>query len=104
MSASIEHTINLKLQHLEPAFLEIANESHMHSGPATDSHFKLTVVSNQFDGKRPVARHQLIYGVLAEELAGPVHALALHLYTPQEWQQSGQVPDSPNCRGGSKGG
>ncbi|WP_420590330.1 BolA family protein [Bacterioplanoides sp.] len=104
MSVSVEQTISSKLQPLEPEHLEIANESHMHSGPATDSHFKLTVVSDQFDGKRPVARHQLVYGLLADELAGPVHALALHLYTPQEWQQSGQAPDSPNCRGGSKGG
>lgn len=98
---SVEQTISTKLQSLEPAHLDIANESHMHSGPATDSHFKLTVVSNQFDGKRPVARHQLVYGLLADELAGPVHALALHLYSIDEWQAA-DVPDSPNCRGGSK--
>lgn len=80
--------------------LIIENESHMHAGPATDSHFKLVVVSEDFDGMRPVARHQLVYKLLADELAGPVHALALHLYTPEEWLGKGEViPESPKCRG-----
>ena len=98
MQAIIEQklTAGLSLTHLD-----IINESHMHSGPATDSHFKLIVVAEDFAGKRPVARHQLVYGLLADELAGPVHALALHLYTPEEWQtQQNAVPDSPKCRGG----
>ena len=43
----------------------------------------------------------LFYSLLADELAGPVHALALHLYTPQQWSARGEAsPDSPNCRGG----
>ncbi|MCW8885532.1 MAG: BolA family transcriptional regulator [Motiliproteus sp.] len=98
MQAVIESKLNqgLSLQHLV-----VENESHKHAGPATDSHFKLTVVSDDFAGKRPVARHQLIYGLLADEMAGPIHALALHLYTAEEWQgQGGQVPASPNCSGG----
>ena len=38
---------------------------------------------------------------LAEEMKGPVHALALHLFTPEEWRaQGGDVADSPDCRGG----
>lgn len=50
-----------------------------------------------------VRRHQAIYKVLAEELAGPVHALALHLYSPEEWEATGHTaPESPNCMGGSK--
>jgi BolA protein len=85
--------------------MEIENESHMHSGPATDSHFKLTLVSDDFAGKRLVQRHQLIYGLLSEELQNPVHALAMHLYTRQEWQQRGEAsPLSPQCMGGSKAG
>ncbi len=98
MEAVIEEKVR---QGLNVSHLVIENESHMHSGPATDSHFKLVVVSDSFAGKRPVARHQLVYGLLADELAGPVHALALHLYTPQEWEaQSDAVPASPTCRGG----
>lgn len=88
---------------LRVEWLELENESHMHSGPATESHFKLVVVSPDFAGKRPVQRHQLVYGLVAELMQNPVHALALHLHTPEEWQQrNGQVAASPNCMGGSK--
>ncbi len=50
-----------------------------------------------------MARHQLVYAELAELLAGPVHALAMHLYTPGEWQaREDAAPESPQCLGGSK--
>lgn len=79
----------------------ILNESHMHSGPAENSHFNLTLVSEDFNGKRPVARHQMVYKVLADELAGEVHALALHLFTAEEWLKAGNSSkSSPNCQGG----
>lgn len=88
---------------LAPDFLQVENESHMHSVPAnSETHFKVVVASAQFIGKRSVARHQMIYGALAQQLAGPVHALALHTYTPQEWQEQQGAPQSPNCMGGSK--
>jgi BolA protein len=87
-----------------PEFLEVTNESYMHSVPeGSESHFKLVVVSEQFLSMRSVARHQAIYSLLADELAGPVHALALHTYTALEWsEKQHQAPDSPNCLGGSK--
>ncbi|MDA0688572.1 MAG: BolA/IbaG family iron-sulfur metabolism protein [Proteobacteria bacterium] len=84
-----------------PLHLKVDNESHMHSGPATESHFKVTLVSDSFSSLTRVKRHQEVYAILADELAGSVHALALHLYTPDEWDAD-KVPDSPNCRGGSK--
>ena len=86
------------------AYIDVTNESHMHSVPAgSESHFKVVLVSDSFAGKRLVQRHQLIYGVLAEQLAGPVHALALHTYTSEEWaEKNGNAPTSPNCLGGSK--
>lgn len=95
---SLESTIKQKLQELNPTHVEIINESHMHSGPATDSHFKLVVVSTEFENVRAVARHQRLYKMFAEELQGQVHALSLFLYAPEEWQQA-EVPSSPNCRG-----
>ena len=100
----IQAAIEEKLQALEPAVVEVLNESHMHSVPPnSETHFKVTLVSDAFDGSRKVQRHQKIYQLLADELAGPVHALALHLYTPEEWQQrQQQSPVSPNCLGGSK--
>lgn len=85
---------------LEPQHLQVVNESHMHSGPATESHFKVTLVSEHFSRLRPVKRHQLVYSILNDELTDGVHALALHLYTPQEWQAKGAAPSSPDCRGG----
>lgn len=89
---------------LGPDLLLIENESHKHGGHATDSHFKLTVVAAEFEGMKAVKRHQRVYGILADELKGGVHALALHLFSPKEWEQSPDgAPRSPNCLGGSKG-
>ncbi|MFC1578761.1 BolA family protein [Pseudomonadota bacterium] len=87
-----------------PDHLEVVNESHQHSVPTnSETHFKVTLVSGQFEGLRKVARHQRVYAVLADLLAGPVHALALHTYTGQEWHARRELaPASPECRGGSK--
>lgn len=106
--ASIEQTvqqqIRQKLAVLAPLHLEVVNESFMHSVPPnSETHFKVVIVSPQFNGKRQVARHQSIYQLLAAELAGGVHALALHTYTEDEWQtREHSAPASPECLGGSK--
>lgn len=102
---TVEATIRSKLTAaLHAEVIDVVNESHMHSVPAnSETHFKLVLVSEDFAGKRSVARHQSVYALLAEELAGPVHALALHTYTPQEWADNhAEAPDSPDCLGGSK--
>lgn len=101
MHVMMQQQIETKLKEaLTPQYCVVENESHMHGGPATESHFKVTLVSPQFEGERAVRRHQRVYGLLDQELAGGVHALALHLYTPTEWQAQGSAPDSPDCRGG----
>jgi BolA protein len=86
-----------------PLHLEVVNESHMHNVPAgSESHFKVTVVSEQFDGQMLIKRHRAINQALSEEIAA-IHALALHTMTPEEWfAKGGQSPDSPPCLGGSK--
>lgn len=91
-------------QHYLPGHLEVANESHMHSVPPdSETHFRVVIVSDAFDGQRKVARHQQVYALLADQLEGPVHALALHTYTPGEWQErQAEAPRSPDCLGGSK--
>ena len=102
---SVQQQIESKLSRAFPqGYREVLNESHMHSVPPnSETHFKVVVVSPEFNGKRQVARHQLIYRLLADELAGPVHALALHTYTEEEWRQrAGSAPASPECLGGSK--
>lgn len=102
---SVQQQITEQLvQALAPLHLEVANESHMHSVPPnSETHFRVVVVSEAFSGLRQVARHQKIYGLLAEQLEGPVHALALHTYAPTEWEaRAGTAPASPDCLGGSK--
>jgi BolA protein len=87
---SVEATIREKLARaLDPARLDIVNESHLHAGhhgsPGTgESHFRVLVVSPAFAGKSRLQRHRLVNEVLAAELRGKVHALALELYAPGE--------------------
>ena len=101
---SIQDTIQAKLSEaLQPSTLEVANESHMHGGPATESHFNITAVSATFTDLNLVRRHQAVYKLLQNELTEGVHALAMHLYTELEWEQrQGSSPTSPDCAGGTK--
>ena len=89
---------------LEPLHLDVVDESNMHNvPPGSESHFKVTVVSQQFEGEMLVARHRLVNDILADLLNGQIHALALHTLTPDEWfERSGDERDSPPCLGGSK--
>lgn len=82
--------------------IEVTNESHLHNvPPGSESHFKVVLVSNDFAGKTPVKRHQLVYGILESELRHSIHALALHTYTEQEWQKRQKLaPTTPDCLGG----
>ena len=74
---------------LSPEILEIVDESHLHAGhagarPGGDSHFKVLIVSDAFDGKSRVDRQRLINGLLADEFAAGLHALSLTTLTPTE--------------------
>ena len=74
---------------LAPTRLAIEDDSHRHAGhaghnPAGESHFSITVVSEAFAGKSRVDRHRMVNALLAEELAGKVHAMALTTLTPDE--------------------
>ena len=86
---------------LNVAHHDIVNDSHRHSGPAQDSHFNLLLVSDAFAGKTPVKRHQMVYGLLGDLMGNPIHALALHCYTPEQWQQKQSMPTAPDCLSGS---
>lgn len=102
----IANEVNQRLQKLPNIYQELVNESMNHAGyfEGKETHFKLTLVSDEFIGKRLVQRHQMIYGLLHDLLAqggGQIHALAIHAYTPDEWQ--GQSPNSPQCAGQNKG-
>jgi len=99
----IETTLTERLQNaLAPDYLAVTNESFMHNVPANaETHFKVVVVSSVFDNCRQVARHQRIYGLVSDLLEGGLHALALHTYSPSEWESIDSPPDSPKCHGGS---
>jgi len=103
---SVETVIEQKLlNNFSPLYLDVVNESHQHNvPPGSESHFKVVIVTNDFEGERLIKRHRAINTILAEELAEKIHALALHTYTEQEWQDyySDDVPLSPKCMGGSK--
>ena len=101
---TVQETIETKLASLDPLHLEVVNESGNHNvAPGSESHFKVTIVSTQFEGMRLLDRHRMINDLLASELAGPVHALAIHAYTEANWESRfGMAPMSPPCLGGSK--
>jgi len=72
-----------------PESLNIVDESHLHAGhaghrPGGETHFRLYIVSEAFAGKSRIDRHRMINATLADELAGGVHALAIHAAAPGE--------------------
>ena len=101
---SVQANVEAKLRAgLAPLHLEVVNESHKHSVPKdSETHFKVVIVSDKFEGLDAVKRHQLVYGVLAEELRkkivhGGIHALAITSRTPAEWEASPEANVSPPC-------
>lgn len=99
-----ERINQLLSQALEPVFLEILDESGNHSVPeGSESHFKVTLVSACFATDSRVARHRRVNHLLAHEFDQGLHALSLHLYTPEEWEvRARKSMESPLCRGGSR--
>jgi BolA protein len=74
-----------------PESLRVEDESHRHEGhaghrPGGETHFSLNIVSEAFRGKSRLERHRMINAVLAGELAGGVHALAIQATAPGEAQ------------------
>ena len=74
---------------LAPTHLDIVDDSARHAGhagagAAGESHFNIAIVSGAFEGLNRVQRQRLVYAAVAEELAGPVHALSVKANTPAE--------------------
>lgn len=102
MNNQTAEALTAALQVLSPSVLLLQNESHMHAGyfEGKESHFKLVIVSEAFEKQRLAARHQTVYALAQPFLTvsgGMVHALAIHAYTPSEWVQLEQAPNSPLC-------
>ena len=101
---SMQALIEEKLaSEFETEYLQVENESHMHNvAPGSESHFKVTIVSDSFRDQMLIKRHRMVNKTLQQEMQ-QIHALALHTLTPEEWQaRAGNVADSPHCRGGGK--
>jgi BolA family transcriptional regulator, general stress-responsive regulator len=101
----MQHAISDKLNRdFSPLFIEVLDESHMHNVPeGSQSHFKVTLVSERFSGKPLIQRHRAVNASLDGDIRSAIHALALHTLTPEEWfAKGGSAPDSPPCLGGGK--
>jgi len=98
---SLQTTIENKLsQQFSPTFCQVENESHMHS-KGSDSHFKVIVISSQFSDLSLLKRHRLVNSCLSDELKNHIHALAIHAFTPNEWEKKNLADlSSPACMGG----
>lgn len=67
-----------------PKHLEVIDESHQHSGPERETHFRVRLVSSAFESKSLVERHRLVYQALQPELDSGLHALAIETFAPSE--------------------
>lgn len=97
---TVQQTIEDKLAAaLDLKHLEVINESgNHHVPPGSESHFKVVMVADAFEGERLVNRHRRVNEILADELSGSVHALAIHTYTEPEWnERNNNAPMSPPC-------
>ena len=73
---------------LAPQSLEVIDESHLHIGHAGardgKGHFRVTIVSDRFEGLNPIARHRLVFAALDELMRNDIHALSIQANTPEE--------------------
>ncbi len=102
---SVRESIEAKMtEALAPVHLDVINESDMHSvPPGSESHFKLVIVSDRFEGLSRVMRHRTVNGILEKELREDLHALSMETLTAAEWaDRHGRTLDSPACLGGGK--
>lgn len=83
-----------------PQSLAVEDESHLHAGhaghrPEGQTHYRVYIVSDAFAGKTRLERHRMINATLATELAGGVHALAIHAAAPGENHPAPKAAEHP---------
>lgn len=102
----IEASIRQKVQdRFQPTYYELENESHGHNVPSgSETHFRLVVVSDAFEGKSRLDRQRMVNELFNEERARGLHALTMRTFTPVEWESARAdfAMPSPPCHGGSK--
>jgi len=92
MTARVDQIKQLLQTHLQPAILEIRDDSAQHAGHAGTretggGHFCATIISSAFEGSNTVQRHRKVYQILAEMMPTEIHALSIKAYTPSEYKQ-----------------
>jgi BolA family transcriptional regulator, general stress-responsive regulator len=87
---TVEERIEKKIRKsFEPEYMDIKNQSHLHAGHqghdgSGQSHFRLVVVAQRFEGKSRLERQRMIYKILEEEFQDSLHALSIAAYAPGE--------------------
>jgi BolA protein len=85
----VEAAIRERLQSLSPTSVDLRDESAQHAGhagsrPSGGSHWQLTIVSDAFRGKPPVARHRMVYEALGDLMKRDIHALRIEALAPEQ--------------------
>ena len=89
--------VNTLSSFMNLASLKIINESFMHNVPeGSESHFKIVVVTNDFNNLSIIQRHKLIYKTL-DSLMNKIHALSIHAFNEEEFKLNPVILDSPEC-------
>ena len=89
--------VNTLSSFMNLASLKIINESFMHNVPeGSESHFKIVVVTNDFNNLSIIKRHKLIYKTL-DSLMNEIHALSIHAFNEEEFKLNPVILDSPEC-------
>ena len=79
-----KNIVSKRQKHLEPSFIEVIDESHLHANHNPDAknggtHFKVKIISNTFKDKSKIEKHRIVHEILDYELKNGVHALTLNL-------------------------
>lgn len=87
MSADTIELLRQRLSVLQPASIDIVDDSHRHAGHAgarDGGHFQLQIVAQVFAGKSTIARHRMIYDAAGDLMRGKIHALSIRAEVPGE--------------------
>lgn len=92
------------LDQLEPYHLDVENESHQHAGPATESHFRVVIVSDHFESLPRIQRHRKVNEMVKDLFEQGLHAFSILPFTRKEWEEKGgDLPASPPCAKSQRG-
>ncbi len=92
-SPTIAESLKMCLEEgLKPQVLQLINESRLHGGSThPESHFKLTIVSSEFEGMRLLQRHRKVQELI-KPFTASVKAISLHIFSSKEWESAQDAP------------